>query len=364
MLYPYRRHLAACPHKDKGSKWKKCDCPIWVTGRLASGKYLKESLNIRSWEGAQFKIREIETNDLLPKQEEQPDLVISDAVTQFLADAKARHLAPATQVKLSVLLKKQLLDFCKEKGLERLSQLNPEMLRAFRAGWKDAPISALKKFERLRTFFKFCHRSGWIPTNPAGALDPPKVKPNPTLPFTAEEMEKIVWACDLFATAGRYRALNRKRIRAMVLLLRYSGLRIADAVTLKRDRITHGKLFLYTAKTGTPVNVPLPKLVLDAVDELEGCDRFFWNGSGKITSAVGVWERTFKRLFKIAGIEKGHAHRFRDTFAVELLLSGASLEHVSILLGHSSVKITEKHYAPWVHTRQAQLEEVVRRTWA
>jgi integrase len=307
----------------------------------------------------------METNALLPQQEEQPDISVSDVVTQFLADAKARHLTVATQAKLSVLLKKQLLDFCKDKGLERLSQLDPEALRAFRSGWKDAPISALKKFERLRTFFKFCHKSGWIPTNPAGALDPPKVKPNPTLPFTAEEMEKILWACDLFATRGRYRALNRKRIRAMVLLLRYSGLRIADAVTLKRDRITNGKLFLYTAKTGTPVHVPLPKLALDALEELDDfSDRFFWNGFGKITSAVGVWERTFKRLFEIAGIKKGHAHRFRDTFAVELLLSGASLEHVSILLGHSSVKITEKHYAPWVHTRQAQLEEMVRRTWA
>src|SRR5262249_3108735 len=150
MLYPYRRHLAACPHKDKGSKWKKCDCPIWVTGRLASGRYLKESLDIRSWEGAQFKIREMETIDLLPKEEEKPDIDVDDAVTKFLADAKARHLTPATQVKLGGLLKKQLLDFCKGKGLERLSQMTPDVLRTFRAGWKDAPISALKKFERLR----------------------------------------------------------------------------------------------------------------------------------------------------------------------------------------------------------------------
>jgi integrase/recombinase XerD len=47
-----------------------------------------------------------------------------------------------------------------------------------------------------------------------------------------------------------------------VLLLRHSGLRIGDAVTLERSRITGGKLFLYTAKTGTPVYVPLPDFVL------------------------------------------------------------------------------------------------------
>jgi integrase len=61
---------------------------------------------------------------------------------------------------------------------------------------------------------------------------------------------------------------------------------------------------------------------------------------------------------------EGHAHRFRDTFAVELLLAGVPLERVSILLGHTSVKITEKHYAPWVRERQEQAEADVKRTWA
>jgi integrase/recombinase XerD len=55
---------------------------------------------------------------------------------------------------------------------------------------------------------------------------------------------------------------------------------------------------------------------------------------------------------------------FRDTFAVSLLLKGVSLESVSKLLGHSSIKITERHYAPWVKARQEQLEAEVRRIWS
>src|SRR2546423_9999710 len=31
--------------------------------------------------------------------------------------------------------------------------------------------------------------------------------------------------------------------------------------------------------------------------------------------------------------------------------------------GHQSVRITEKHYTPWVRARQEQLEADVRRTW-
>jgi integrase len=45
---------------------------------------------------------------------------------------------------------------------------------------------------------------------------------------------------------------------------------------------------------------------------------------------------------------------YRRTFSVELLLAGVPIERVSILLGHQSVRITEKHYAPWVRARQEQ----------
>jgi len=64
-------------------------------------------------------------------------------------------------------------------------------------------------------------------------------------------------------------------------------------------------------------------------------------------------------VFKAAKIENGHTHRFRDTFAVGLLEKGVSLESVSVLLGHQSVKITQKHYSPWVKTRQEALEKEV-----
>ncbi len=39
------------------------------------------------------------------------------------------------------------------------------------------------------------------------------------------------------------------------------------------------------------------------------------------------------------------------------------MERVSVLLGHSSIKVTGKHYSPWVRARQEQLEADVRRTW-
>jgi integrase/recombinase XerD len=63
-------------------------------------------------------------------------------------------------------------------------------------------------------------------------------------------------------------------------------------------------------------------------------------------------------------VEKGHAHRFRDTFAVDLLLAGILMERVSVLLGHDSLRVTEKHYAPWVRLRQLQLESDLATAWS
>jgi integrase len=84
---------------------------------------------------------------------------------------------------------------------------------------------------------------------------------------------------------------------------------------------------------------------------------------GTKETLAGHWRRTFRRLCEIAGVQGGHPHRFRDTLAVELLLEGVPIERVSVLLAHSSVKITERHYAPWVQARQAQLESDLVRAW-
>jgi integrase len=91
---------------------------------------------------------------------------------------------------------------------------------------------------------------------------------------------------------------------------------------------------------------------------------FFWSGNGTIDTLTGNWRRSLRKVFSLAQIKGGHPHRFRDTFAVELLMAAVPLERVSILLGHSSLRITEKHYSPWIHARQEQLEADLERSWA
>lgn len=163
--------------------------------------------------------------------------------------------------------------------------------------------------------------------------------------------------------------MNAQRLHALILLVRYSGMRISDAVTMTTDRLDGKRLFLYTQKTGVPVYTVLPDSVLQALEATPrvGSKNYFWSGESKRESVAGLWEKRFKKLFDLAGVAKGQgnavSHRFRDTFAVGLLLAGVPIERVSIWLGHQSMRVTEKHYNPWMRSRQEQLEADVARTW-
>jgi integrase/recombinase XerD len=103
---------------------------------------------------------------------------------------------------------------------------------------------------------------------------------------------------------------------------------------------------------------------MNALNAIPDSTYYFWTGLSKPKSTVGDWQRSLKRLFELDAVPDAHAHRFRDTFSVELLLAGVPIERVSILWGHQSVRITKKHYASWVKARQEQLEAGVRRNWA
>ena len=153
-------------------------------------------------------------------------------------------------------------------------------------------------------------------------------------------------------------------MRAIILLPLHSGVRISDAVTIKPERITDGNLFLYTQKTGAPVWCPLPPVALKALEDCdEGNPYYLWSGLGTVKSRITEWQDRLQKVMAIAGIEGGHFHRFRDTFAVRLLQKGVPIEAVAVLLG-ISVKVCSEHYSPWAKSRQDPLESAVKLAWA
>ena len=65
------------------------------------------------------------------------------------------------------------------------------------------------------------------------------------MPFSSDEVVRLLAACDHYTDwHGRTDQPNAKRLRALCLVKRYSGLRIGDASSCAKDRLNGDLLFL------------------------------------------------------------------------------------------------------------------------
>ena len=293
---------------------------------------------------------------------------VDEAVAAFLGHCASEGLTESTISKYRNALGK-LQEFCKAGTIDSLTELTTEQLDRFRAGRVLKPITASKELEILRVFLGFCVDRAWVRDNAAKRIKPPRnIKPNEVVPFTAKEITAMLNACSTFGKSQ----YERLRVRAMVLTLRYTALRIGDVSMLAKDRISKDgeqwRIFLRTEKSGQPVFLPVPPDMKAALDGVPAPLRnpesryFFWNGIGKPKTHKAHVDRALRTLFKTAGVEGAHAHRFRHTLATELLGRGASFEEVADILGNSP-EIVRKHYGKWSSARQSRIDDLMKRVF-
>jgi site-specific recombinase XerD len=356
----FRRHLKRCAQTDR--YFRRCSCPISVEGTLA-GEEVRKALNLTSWEAAQNLIAEWNRAGKIGA-ELQKKKTPAEAIAAFLLDAEARNLADATVALYRRFLEGHFLKWCEERKVPEVRKLDVDLVRKYRESWTWAPVTSARRLERLRTFLAFCVDSGWMERNPAKVLKPPKVKGTSKMPFTEEEVRRIVAACDKLVTRGRYGTVeNTVRVKAFILILRYTGLRISDAAKLDTSRVEGGRVFLRTEKTGTLVWVPIPDFVSDILSKVpRHRNYYFQTGNAAEKTVRGSWDRTLRLVLKLAKVDHGSAHVFRHTLATDLLSKGVPVETVATILGNSPA-IVLKHYAPWVKSRQEALETAIRAVW-
>ena len=368
MLTIWRRHSETCPHRDKGRDYLKCNCSLYADGYLNGKRTLKKSLRTRDMARARKRAMALEDPDA------PVHMPVIKAVDAFMEHCAT--LGDSTQRKYKNSLEK-LKRFCAERDVDEVTDLTTETLDAFRAARRAGigtdskgigPRTADKELQLLRQFFGFCVDRTWINRNIAKAIKGARnLKPNEIEPFSANEMTRIVAACDTFGRG----AYERARARAVILLLRHTALRIGDVAMLARDRVTwdqegaRWRIFLRTEKTGSPVFLPIPnalKQALDAVPVPRGgeadSEYYFWNGTTSVRAVKGIAERTLAAVFKESKVQRAHAHRFRHTLATELLGRGASFEDVADVLGNSPA-IVRKHYAKWSPARQRRIDALM-----
>jgi site-specific recombinase XerD len=292
------------------------------------------------------------------------------AIEKFVADKKVQGVTTSVLGKYSRELDR-LRDYCERHGVYTVQGISRELLANFCGTWEGVYPSSntrSKVRERLSSFLRYAYDVQWIPRIPK--LPKIKVEETPTLPLSDGEYARLLDAASKIAS----RAAQGARVRALFQLMRYSGLAIRDALTLERAEIQHDtkkklhRIVTSRQKTGTHVSVPIPSDVAKEILDVENDNEkyVFWSGNGDEESITKNWAKYYVApAFAAAKITGGHmmSHRLRDTFAVDLLGKGVPLEEVSKLLGHESIKTTERHYAKWIKGRQDRLDDLVIGTW-
>lgn len=378
MLSVYCRHLKTCDHRDD-IYWRRCHCPKWVQGTLPNDEYVRKTANTSSWEQAEKVARQMQEDcdpDGAPRIEPP---TLAEAIRLFLADQNARGLSCETQRKYRTVLERQLLRFMHKQKLEQLKYIRPPHLTALRASWENHPTTTLRKHEMVYSFLTFCVDQQYLRSNPMKGLKKPKPgKSKQTDYFRPQEYEKIIAATYRYKYNGVDCQLRAERLRLFTEVMRWAGLSIMDTVKLERNQLSKSEtgddqIMRPRQKTDVLVYVVIPPHLADQLRQLPNSNPkyFFWSGHGDPKNTRKGYQRSYWKIFNLADIrgedgqrKRCHPQMFRDTFAVELLLSGVPMDQVSLLLGHSSVKMTEKHYAPFCKERQLQLTSAVKRCWA
>lgn len=295
----YRRHKKSCSHRPLKRRYWQCQCPIWIDFRK-NGVRINKSMNLKDFEKARSQENSwingaggIDDKQV-PSQEkvELKPVALNEAWQKFLGQAKARKLSRTSIYKYD-LLRRRMENFAKRQGLYLLRDFNADVLELFQREWSGGDVTLSKALERLKSFCRAAFLRKWIDDNPALTLRGPKPKPRPTLPFTQEEMTRILAGIEKYRDKSRRPGqANALRLRAFVLVLRYSGMRLGDVATLSTDRLIGNKIQLYTAKTGTPVYCVLPQFVADILECLPRISKrhFFWSGNSTMHTVKNLAE--------------------------------------------------------------------------
>jgi integrase len=229
----------------------------------------------------------------------------------------------------------RLREFYEGLGRTVPTEITFDTLIAYRETWGTFYPSAATRHgvqQKLRGYLKYLHTAGHIDRIP----ELPTIQvgePDNAEAFTDAEVEKIL------ATIPRQflDPENAARLRAFVLLMLDSGLRIGDTARIERNAITYDEandvyqVRVTQKKTKYPVFVPIQPAVareILAVANASG-EHLFWTGRCSRERAANNWQEQMKELFRAAGFPKGHSHQFRHTFARVLLSRGVPLEEVS-----------------------------------
>ena len=272
-----------------------------------------------------------------------------------------RRLSPKTLEAYARDLRQCLVFLCEHWGarvtLARFAALEASDIRAFMAMRRAGDIggrSLMRALAGLRSFGRFLEREGKGKVGALSAIRAPKVGKSLPKPIQMAAAKRLT---DADERAGESRdPWIWARDAAVMALLYGSGLRISEALSLKRKEVPApgaGDAITVTGKGNKRRMVPVLGQVLELVaDYVALCPNALPPDGPLFIGAKGgplsprIVQLTMERLRGVLGLaETATPHALRHSFATHLLARGGDLRAIQELLGHASLSTTQVYTA-------------------
>jgi integrase/recombinase XerC len=230
-----------------------------------------------------------------------------------------------------------------------LAKLSPADIRAFITVRRAEGLGAKgvqRALAAVRSFFRYLARENILDSAAARATRTPRVRKG--LPRPLSEID----AARAIAEAGEHDVeWLGARDTALLTLLYGAGLRISEALSLKRGDVPLSATITILGKGRKERVVPVLGQVRDAIDTYAALIPFtgakdtplFLSRRGLPMSAREA-QLLMQKLRGALGLsERATPHAMRHSFATHLLANGGDLRSVQELLGHASLSTTQTY---------------------
>ena len=265
---------------------------------------------------------------------------------KYLEDIRGYGFNTLNAYKRDIL---DFLHFCKNKDHDFLSP-NKYILREYLYELSERHLSRptiARRISSLKNFFKFLLKDKVILSLDISIFKSPKLKRN--FPKSIDS-DLVAKALSSLMDAKNDQWINL-RDRAVMLLLYGAGLRISEALSIKKKDAPVGDWLRVVGKGNKYRDVPLLPIICDGVREYldlcpydvgEDAPLFLGKRGGSLSPRI-IQRRIENLRYELGLPSHTTPHALRHAFATHLLSGGADLRAIQQLLGHSSLSTTQRY---------------------
>jgi integrase len=231
--------------------------------------------------------------------------------------------------------------YLKDSGTE-LEDVNPVVISDFRKDLSKGN-GAYHDMGCLRSVFELGVKRGVVHRNPVEAETRP-IEVEYTEPYSREELARLEAVC------------TSKEDKLVYMLFRWTGMRGSDVADLKASEVHFpDEIRRVALKNRANLLIPIGEDLKKFLEGLTNGNVVRYNDKNVDRAFLG---RRMRHIYDKAKIVNGHNHRFRATFAVDLLLKGATVFDVAKALGDET-RTVEKHYLKYVPQTRDRLKSLI-----